>query len=254
MENDLEKKIFCYPPKAYQPSYDSTDLRGIEDPRPWTIQTEIKKYATLDKKLLDIGCGTAFKIIPICNEFEKVYAIDISYSMLEQAKINAQNKDIKNFVVQYGDGKNLPFKDSSFDVVTAILSQWQASEIYRVLKPGGIAIIENHGGADKINIKREFGSDKNGWRGQFMNNTPEQIAEIHKQMFVSRFKRVEMREGNWKTYYTRSGLEQLLNNTPLIRNYNHTKDKALFEKVIEKYNTEKGIETTQHRILVTAFK
>lgn len=61
---------------------------------------------------------------------------------------------------------NYVFSDNSFDVVTSILSAWESPEVYRVLKPGGVFILEASGARDKADFKYLFGKDEKGWSGQ----------------------------------------------------------------------------------------
>ncbi len=74
----------------------------------------------------------------------KVTGVDLSLGMLEKAKYNAQNMGLEiDFF--HGDAEDLPFEDSSFDLVTNKFLLWTlqqpdcaAREWKRVLKPGGM--------------------------------------------------------------------------------------------------------------------
>ena len=69
------------------------------------------------KKLLDVGCGAGVHIKKYLKKGAKCRGIDISKSMIEMAKKNCPNVDFK-----VGSMTKLPYKDSSFDIVTASLS------------------------------------------------------------------------------------------------------------------------------------
>lgn len=107
----------------------------------WT--TEMLK-ATKDKGLwLDLGCGTGWNISVLRGlEYKrKAIGIDLSDGMLRFAKL-------KNMNVVRGDAQQLPFEDASFDGILAKgvlhhLSDVEegVSEIARVLKPGGMAVM-----------------------------------------------------------------------------------------------------------------
>lgn len=96
----------------------------------------------------DMCTGTgemAINLSRLAPEGTKIYGVDFSEPMLEQAKKKPQAERI-NFVVS--DIKQLPFPDASFDLITMsfatrninlsrdILIQ-SFAEYYRILKPGG---------------------------------------------------------------------------------------------------------------------
>ena len=93
-------------------------------------------------KILDVGCNDAelFKIIRQTNMSCKCWGIDI-WDKILQLKI-------PNCKFQIEDIRNLPFEDRSFDIVFTldVLEHVQnvqkgISEIFRVLKPGGVLIL-----------------------------------------------------------------------------------------------------------------
>lgn len=76
------------------------------------------KYWNLNKNssILDIGCGKGFMLFDLISEIPgmNIAGIDISEYAIQNAKT-----EVKNFL-QVGNATNLPFKDSSFDVVISI--------------------------------------------------------------------------------------------------------------------------------------
>ncbi|HLS38455.1 MAG TPA: ubiquinone/menaquinone biosynthesis methyltransferase, partial [Sphingobacterium bovisgrunnientis] len=101
--------------------------------------------------ILDVATGTgdfAIESIKILKP-KKIIGVDISQGMLEVAKEKIVKKGLQNvFEVQLGDSENLQFEDNSFDAVTVAFGvrnfedlEKGLSEIHRVLKPGGKAII-----------------------------------------------------------------------------------------------------------------
>ncbi len=96
------------------------------------------------QKLLDFGCGTGVLQDEFAKKFPLVsaYGIDISQDAIKYCK----QRGLKNISVF--DGKVIPFKDNTFDIITAIDvlehvkdDYFASKEIFRVLKPGGLAII-----------------------------------------------------------------------------------------------------------------
>ena len=96
--------------------------------------------------VLDIATGTGEPGLTIAKMVKngKVVLTDLSEGMLEVAKENAEKKGITNIETRLCDAGDLPFDDNSFDAVSCRFGfmffpdmKIAASEMLRVLKPGG---------------------------------------------------------------------------------------------------------------------
>jgi ubiquinone/menaquinone biosynthesis C-methylase UbiE len=94
-------------------------------------------------KILDVGTGTGFLLLPLVKLGHDVVGIDISEGMLSVAKKNAEKMGL-NIDVRIGDAEALAFDDNTFDVVVSRWVLWTLphpqkaiGEWLRVLKPGG---------------------------------------------------------------------------------------------------------------------
>ena len=94
-------------------------------------------------RILDCGCGTGANLVML-GEFGRAAGVDVSWSGLQFAREYGQRRVARASVT------HIPFVDDTFDLVTAfdVLyslhedAEAQAlREMARVLKPGGIAII-----------------------------------------------------------------------------------------------------------------
>ena len=105
-------------------------------------------------QVLDLGCGSgAFTIFMAraVGEKGRVYALDIQADMLKQLEnklSRPENKDIKNVKLIESSAYDLPFEDSSLDVVcmTTVLQEIPdrnraLQQVKRVLKPGGFLVV-----------------------------------------------------------------------------------------------------------------
>lgn len=101
--------------------------------------------------ILDVATGTgdlAFEAIKILNP-EKVIGIDISDGMLSIAREKISKRKMhEKFEVRLGDSEKLLFDDNTFDAVTVAFGvrnfedlEKGLSDMLRVLKPGGKAVI-----------------------------------------------------------------------------------------------------------------
>lgn len=239
----------------YESTYDSLLLRGIDDPqtpRPWNLFNEIKKHSSVGKVLLDIGCGTAFKLLPLSPYLKKMIGIDISDSMLLAAKNHIEQKRLKNIQLVKATSEKIPLTPKSIDIITSMLSRWDIKELATIIKSNGIVLIEHIGCEDKIDFKKLFGKDSMGWRGQLMEYEKDKYLNLLRENFSQYFEYVTIENGFWNTYYTAHGLKELLLNTPTIRNYHQLFDKEKLDAAISLFSTKKGIKLTQNRMLIYA--
>lgn len=112
-----------------------------------TVLKFIKKYLYLNKKLkiLDAGCGTGL-LLKKMSKFGQIYGIDTHAEAIRLSKKRGLKNILKSSVLA------LPFKESSFDLITCIDVLYHQGvkddkkalkEFFRVLKPGGILILKN---------------------------------------------------------------------------------------------------------------
>ncbi len=239
----------------YTSQYNSSIIRGTDDKnsdRPWNLLNEIINYSENKNTLLDIGCGTASKTILLSQYFKKIIGIDISESMAKAAIKLCQHKNLSNTTIVQGNSNKLPFANNSFDLVTCMLSKWDLKEILRVLKPNGHIIVEHIGCEDKKDFKYIFGKDSLGWRGQFLEFNEKEYIKNFFDLFSAYFNKVFIKNGFWKTTYTKKGILKLLKHTPTIRNYNYYLDKQFIKKALENFKTHQGITLIQNRVLIHA--
>lgn len=118
------------------------------------------------QKILDVATGTgdfAIESIRILNP-KKIIGVDISKGMLDVAKEKIIKKGLQDqFEVVLGDSEKLQFEDNTFDAVTVAFGvrnfenlEKGLSEIHRVLKPGGKAIILELSNPTAFPVKQIF--------------------------------------------------------------------------------------------------
>jgi ubiquinone/menaquinone biosynthesis C-methylase UbiE len=100
-----------------------------------------------DPVCLDVACGSGIstlKLHEMCKGNAKVYGIDISEKMIDEANKIAKQRELKDVIYYKMDAEELDFPDSTFDFVLSNMSlnyfpdKLKAlSEVNRVLKPGG---------------------------------------------------------------------------------------------------------------------
>lgn len=96
---------------------------------------------------LDIGCGPGAYTIILAEMGLSVTGIDYSEKMLEKAVENTRHRNICAEFIKM-DAQHLEFEDNSFDIIVSRDVFWNLdnpeaaySELIRVLKPGGKALV-----------------------------------------------------------------------------------------------------------------
>ncbi len=100
-------------------------------------------------RVLDLGCGPGFFSILLSSAGYDVLGIDYSPEMVSHATENASEAGVDPEFMRM-DAQSMSFPDSSFDLVVSRDVLWTLehperaySEIFRVLRPGGRALISD---------------------------------------------------------------------------------------------------------------
>jgi SAM-dependent methyltransferase len=97
------------------------------------------------RAVLDLGCGHGMAAVLLARRGARVTALDLSGGYLHEARRRARANGVEAAFVQ-ADGERLPFAAQSFDCIwgNAVLHHLDlrraAGELWRVLRPGGVAV------------------------------------------------------------------------------------------------------------------
>lgn len=135
------------------------DLQSFGLHRLWKRRVVALARVTPGARALDLCCGTGDLAFALARRGAEVTGLDFSAQMLEVAKTRSQqgwagvkNSSAQQPVFLQGDAQQLPFADSSFDVITVgyglrNLASWERGleEMYRVARPGARIIVLDFG-------------------------------------------------------------------------------------------------------------
>jgi 2-polyprenyl-3-methyl-5-hydroxy-6-metoxy-1,4-benzoquinol methylase len=107
----------------------------------------LRRYLTAESHMLELGCGRASLMLSLASGIERVVGVDISDSAVHQAENAAHAAGLLNAKFLVDDCTRLSLEER-FDLVWSqgLLEHFEdpiivASEHYRMLKPGGVALL-----------------------------------------------------------------------------------------------------------------
>lgn len=118
---------------------------------PWIMERIDAEARRLDGgTLLEVGCGMGYDSLEFIRRGVRVTAVDLTPNAVEFAKRHFEVVGAAAEEVKVGNALDLPFDDETFDAVwsNGVLhatgdTRKAISEVFRVLKPGGRAIISH---------------------------------------------------------------------------------------------------------------
>jgi ubiquinone/menaquinone biosynthesis C-methylase UbiE len=118
------------------------------------------RYLRPDDNVLDIGCANGIHMRLLAGSCRHITGIDINEAMLDIAGTAMAENGIANVSLEKRSATDLGFADASFDLVYSFSTlllipdiERALREISRVLRPGGIAILDITG---RWNLSRVY--------------------------------------------------------------------------------------------------
>lgn len=136
----------------------------IEALKPWVAATRQGETGVVRSRTIDLGCGEgSFGPALFGDEAEGFCGIDLSKRAI---KLAARGWPAATWVLANAD-RVLPISDTSVDRVVSLFGRRPASEIQRVLVPGGHCIVAVPGEDDLIELRekvQQVGHRRSRWR------------------------------------------------------------------------------------------
>ena len=147
--------------------YDALNhLLSLNIDKTWRRKAAKEVAKSQPTNILDLATGTADLAIALTKHNPQAYVIgmDISEKMIDIGKAKVEKEGLANQIeLRYGDAAALPFEDNAFDAVTVAFGVRNfedldkgLSEISRVLKPNGKAVILEFSMPERVPIKQLY--------------------------------------------------------------------------------------------------
>lgn len=131
----------------------------------------VVKYVRPDHDVLDVGCANGLHMRVLARHCRSIAGIDINESMLAVAKTTLAADEITNATLERRSAAELGYPDASFDLVYSFSTlllvpdiKRAISEIARVLRTGGVALLDITG---RYNLSRIYWGLYYRWHGHF---------------------------------------------------------------------------------------
>jgi len=132
--------------------------------------------------VLDLGCGAGRHVIFFAREGSEVHGLDSSAEALRICRERLRAAGLRATLV-HADMRRIPYPDGAFDAAIAIASIYHGTledmrraiaELHRVLRPGGLALLEF-----KSKRSYRYGKGKEIEPGTFIPDTGEDAGIPH---------------------------------------------------------------------------
>jgi SAM-dependent methyltransferase len=222
-------------------------LRVGHGPVPWNYVDVVRQYLKLKDRVLDIGTGGGEIFFSLASCFGEGIGIDQNTEMIEAAKRNQSALSLDNISLLVMEGSDLRFDAGEFDVVLLRHLRVYVSEIVRVLRKNGYFITQMVGQRCSLNILDAF-----GWTpSSFGPDWWQTVAQLADQFLLHGCRIVAQAEYNvpcW--YYDLDSFMFWLMSVPWPEEIELEKHWQNINRVLETSQTERGIETNEHRGLL----
>jgi SAM-dependent methyltransferase len=226
-------------------------VRARYDPIPWNYVDIIRQYLKPQDRVLDIGTGGGEIFLSLAPYFGQGIGIDQDPAMIDTAKRNQYALTLSNISLLVMEGSALGFDVDEFDVVLLRHLRVYASEIVRVLRKKGYFITQMVGQRSSLNILDAF-----GWTPRsFGPDWWQPVAQLADQFLLHGCRIVAQAEYNvpyW--FYDLESFMFWLMSVPWPEEIDLEKHWQYINRVLETSQTDRGIETNEHRALLIVQK
>jgi ubiquinone/menaquinone biosynthesis C-methylase UbiE len=130
------------------------DIRGLLKSTPLSYCAQRVRNVDLKPgRILDMGCGTGRWTLAMSSIFDEVVGIDLNRDRIRLANYVVERLGLENVKFEERSILGLPYEDTSFDsivcygvVVASDILEDALREMFRVLKPSGVAYVTLNGG------------------------------------------------------------------------------------------------------------
>ncbi|MFH1405041.1 MAG: class I SAM-dependent methyltransferase [Patescibacteria group bacterium] len=128
--------------------------RWLEEQPPWDYEGKAKELVSQSTAVLDMGTGGGEKFAMLAPFPEHTIAIEAYKPNVSVARKRLESLGVK--VIEANESYELPFSDGEFDLILNRHSAFKSSELFRILKVGGVFLTQQVSGENLNDMIVEF--------------------------------------------------------------------------------------------------
>lgn len=151
-----------------------------EEDLPWSYNDIVKDHLKDSHTLLDMGTGGGEFLLTLGHPYKNT-SVTESYLLnvdLCRKRLGSLGIDVNHVI----DDSRLPFTDNSFDIIINRHESYDISEVYRILKNGGLFITQQVGGDNNVEFSNHI-CRSSVREKDFINTLDYQVKEFLKAGF-----------------------------------------------------------------------
>jgi len=214
------------------------------------FKDKLLELAGRKKMVLDVGCGDCKFAFQISNSFQEIVGVDTSKELLEIAKSKKSILKVINVSLSIQNAKYTTYKDGKFDIIYCRRGPSFYKEYSRLLKKSGYYLEIGIGEKDTIELKQLFG------RGQGFGKWNDSVLLNNKLALKKAGFNITFAKDYFynEYYFSYEDFNRFLQGVPIFEDFDSEKDKKSLQKYVNKFQTEKGIKLSRHRVVILAQK
>ena len=177
---DTNELVKCWKAEeniAHIHGWDFSRIEGryTEEELPWDYRQIIMEHLKPEMRILDIDTGGGEFLLSLNHPYKNTAAMEAYSPNVELCRQTLLPLGID---FRPGDGKKPPFEDTSFDLVINRHGDFDAREIHRILKPGGLFITQQVGAEnDRELVELLCGKTEPPFSEQYLSITSQKFRD-----------------------------------------------------------------------------
>ncbi|NLT73927.1 MAG: class I SAM-dependent methyltransferase [Chloroflexi bacterium] len=228
--------------------WDYSAVRDRRDPVPWDYEQVVRAYLRPEHLVMDSGTGGGERFLSLRGAYALGLGIDPDPRMVSVARENGRLGQAAHVHWAQARGEALPVCDATVDMVLNRHASITPEETLRVLRPGGLLIMQEVGARNLDAVCRCFGC---GPGGQYDYDPDQSIYTL-----AERFRALGgsiLAVAEYDVPYVLLDLASLLfllQGVGIPEDFDPARHWPQITEIVERCRTGEGIRTNEHRELL----
>ncbi|MBA2467891.1 MAG: class I SAM-dependent methyltransferase [Chloroflexia bacterium] len=231
--------------------WDFSRMSTEREPVPWDYIDVVSRFLRPTDMVLDVGTGGGERLLSLADRYRRAVGVDPDPEMLRVARGNAGRHSNVRFLLAPAERLE-PLDDGAFDVVLTRHAPAFVPELDRVTKAGGLFICQGVGSRNMANVRRAFNTSS---EALYVDAYQTMLSDL-----AARGWRL-VAEGHYDVCYWVKDVPSIVFWFQAIAGANEVpgefsiaKHYGVINALIQRFGSDLGLETNEHRTLVIARK